>query len=341
MQAKIGILLVNLGTPDSPQPKDVKKYLTEFLTDGRVIDRPWLLRQLLVRGLIVPQRYRTVAHSYQQIWQKQGSPLLSYGQQLKQALQSKLGDSFLVELGMRYQNPSMEKALKALLAAKVGTVVVLPLFPQYASATTGTVQQKVMELIKNQLYVPKMVFIDHFFDREDVLDCFCTMAQSEDLSASDLVIFSFHGLPKRHLRNINARCFSCQNCCQTLGAHNHMCYAAQCYCMAERMAKKLNLPKDKYQVCFQSRLGKEPWLEPYLSDVIQQAASHGHKKLLVFSPSFVCDCLETLYEIGIEYNQAFQKAGGEKITLVPGLNVHPTWVAALKALINEHILAPA
>lgn len=336
MQTRTGILLVNLGTPDSPHAKDVRKYLIEFLTDGRVLDMPWLSRQLLVRGVIVPRRYRESAKGYRKIWTKLGSPLLFHGRNLQKALQDKLGHDFVVELAMRYRRPSIEQGIQALIHRQVSTIVILPLFPQYASATTGSVQQKVMEVLQGCTVIPKLVFIDHFGLRADVIDSFCSVVDKQALMESDLVLFSFHGLPKKHLTAINPACFGCTECCATLHAKNSSCYSAQCHTMAHAIADQLGIPAKKYRICFQSRLGKEPWLEPYTSDLIAQAAKNGHKKLLLFSPSFVCDCLETLYEIEIECTHAFAQAGGEKLTLVPGLNTHPRWIDALSSIVLDH-----
>jgi ferrochelatase len=199
MQKNVGVLLVNLGTPDSPTPKDVYRYLTEFLTDERVIDEPWLKRQLLVRGVIVPARYRQSAKSYQAIWTEEGSPLMVYGTQLQKGLQQRLGESFKVELAMRYQNPSIEKALHSLLSANISHLIVLPLFPQYASATTGSIQQKVMELLSQYQPIPKMTMIDHFFDHPRVIQAFVSAGKEHAVKEYDHVLFSFHGLPQRQL----------------------------------------------------------------------------------------------------------------------------------------------
>lgn len=331
-----GILLVNLGTPDSFRKRDVFRYLNEFLTDSRVIDLPWIRRQLLVRGAIVPFRFRQSAKLYKELWTKEGSPLLVYGRAVQDSLQAELGEEFKVELAMRYQNPSIPRALETLKQAQVQNLLILPLFPQYASATTGSVHQKVMEHIKNWANIPSLTFINSYYDHPAVIEAFCERGRQYDLNAYDHVLFSFHGLPERQIRQADCsqQCLT-SHCCESLQASNQFCYKAQCYATARAIAHKLNLPPDNLTVCFQSRLGKDPWIKPYTSDVIEERAKRGDKKLLVFCPAFVCDCLETLYEISVEYQHLFQKKGGEKLQLVEGLNGHPAWIRALKNLINS------
>lgn len=335
MKKRTGVLLVNLGTPDSPHPNDVHRYLIEFLCDGRVIDMPWLKRQLLVRGAIVPRRYKLSAKAYQEIWTAAGSPLLVHSRNLQQALQVELGEFFPIELGMRYQNPSLESALEKLFKADISRLVILPLFPQYASATTGSVQQKVMELLSPRQVIPEVTFIDHYFTHPGLIAAFCAAAKEHAIENYHRILFSFHGLPTRQLiaASCHNHCLSAANCCEKLTATNRQCYAAQCYATAKAIAGALGLPPERYTVCFQSRLGKDPWLKPYTSEVIADCAAQKQDKILVFCPSFVCDCLETIYEIGIEYTADFKKVGGNLLTLVPGLNNHPVWVKGLKDII--------
>lgn len=340
MQKKIGILLVNLGTPDSPRPADVYRYLIEFLTDARVMDISWLMRQLLVRGVIVPFRYRQSAHSYQAIWTAQGSPLKLYGYRVRDRLQEKLGDRFYVALAMRYQNPSIEEALAQLTEARVDSIVVMPLFPHYASATTGSVHQKVMETVSQFEVIPEMVFISHYGSHPKLIEAFAESASGYDLKEYDHVLFSFHGLPQRQILKAdrNGCCLKSSDCCHELSSKNQQCYSAQCYATANELATALQLQNGEYSIVFQSRLGKDPWLQPYFSEAIETLAHQGKKKILVFCPSFVCDCLETLYEIGVEYAAEFKKAGGERLDLVPGLNDHEKWVDALVDIIEEHLV---
>ena len=333
MDTVTGVLLVNLGTPKSPKPIDVYRYLIEFLTDPRVMDIPWLKRQLLVRGVIVPARFRQSAKSYQVIWTAEGSPLLVYGKKVKEKLQQTLGKDYIVELAMRYQEPSLSGAIASLMERGVGRLIVLPLFPQYASATTGSVHQRVLEEISRYQVIPHLKLISQFATDIHVIQAFCSTAAGFVLSDYDHVLFSFHGLPERHLRQLSSKCLCDVKCCTQVKKENKNCYSAQCYATASKIAEGLGLDSARYSISFQSRLGKDPWLQPYTSEVIANLAKQGKKRVLVFCPSFVCDCLETIHEIGVEYNHEFMKLGGEKLELVPGLNDHPDWIFALKQLI--------
>lgn len=331
---QIGILLVNLGTPDSHEPKDVYRYLIEFLTDYRVIDFSWLKRQLLVRGIIVPARYRQSAKSYRKIWMKDGSPLMVYSQKVKKLLQNALPSNYHVEIAMRYQNPSIEKGVVALMKKNLDEMIVLPLFPQYASATTGSVHQRVMSILSGFLTIPKVTLINQFATHPSYVDAVCTIAKSFPISQYDHVLFSFHGLPRRQLikADCNQHCTKVETCCHQLNPNNKDCYGAQCYATAHAIASTLGIKN--YTVCFQSRLGKEPWIEPYTSECIKSLGQAGDKKVLVFCPSFVADCLETIYEIGTEYALEFKQAGGEQLDYVPSLNDHPQWIKALQEIIK-------
>lgn len=334
--AHTGILLVNLGTPDSPEIGDVRRYLNEFLTDARVIDTPWLSRQLLVRGVIVPRRVRESAKSYRAIWTEKGSPLMFYGKTVQSQLQEALGDDYHVELAMRYQHPSIDEALNR-MCGRFEKLLILPLFPQYASATTGSVHQKVMELISRWEVIPETLFIQSYYNHPSFIEALAAIAASYPLDHYDHILMSFHGLPKRHLQKAdpNNHCLIKKECCQTLCSANKQCYSAQCYATAHALAKKLNISNDRYSVCFQSRLGKEPWMQPYTSDQLAAMVAQGHKKILVMSPAFICDCLETIQEIAVEYHHEFIALGGESLELMHGLNDHPLWIDALKTIIIE------
>jgi ferrochelatase len=335
-QRKKGLLLINLGTPKSPTAKHVYNYLNEFLTDGRVIDLPWLKRQLLVRGAIVPFRYKQSAELYKKIWLKQGSPLLFHSLNVQKKLQKLIGDRYHVTLAMRYQTPSIECGLDELQKANVNEIIILPLFPQYASATTGSVMQKVMEQIKTWNVIPKLSFINSFYDHPGFIQAFCERGKQYQLDAYDHILFSFHGLPERHI--LNADCFGkClkNDCCKNLNEKNQFCYKAQCYATASGIASGLQIKKDRYSVCFQSRLGSEAWIQPYTVDVIKACVEKGWKKLLVFCPAFVSDCLETNCEITIEYGHLFKQLGGEHLQLVESLNDHPAWIEAIRQIALE------
>lgn len=331
-----GVLLVNLGTPDSFKPKDVFRYLIEFLTDKRVLDFHWLKRQCLVRGLLVPFRYKQSSKQYQQLWTKEGSPLLVHGYAVQRQLQEVLGKEFKVALAMRYRNPSIRSGLEELQAAHVKEIVVFPFFPQYASATTGSVHQKVMDHVKHWQVIPKLTFINSYPTHPALIESFYVRAQQYPLQSYDHILFSFHGLPERQILKLGCLqpCLTSQ-CCQEIDVKNQFCYKAQCEATARAIAKKLNILPDRYTISFQSRLGKEPWIQPYTLDVIRKGAKQRWKKVLVFCPAFVCDCLETTYEIGHEYRKEFKEKGGEELQLVEGLNSHPTWIQAIQKIVLE------
>lgn len=335
-KTRTGVLLVNLGTPRSPSPKDVFRYLIEFLTDGRVIDLPWFKRQCLVRGMIVPFRFRQSAKLYQQLWTEEGSPLLVHGNAVQNKLQVALGHDFKVVLSMRYQTPSINEGLEELQKAQATQVIILPLFPQYASATTGSVHQKVMDRVRNWQNIPSMTFVNSYPDHPLMIEAFCQRAQQHDHGSYDHILFSFHGLPERHLQKgdiLGGRCQT-EGCC--LQKKNSYCYKAQCMTTAHAIASKMGWSPDRYSICFQSRLGKDPWIQPYTSQVIQDAAQKGWKRLMVFCPSFVCDCLETTCEISHEYAAEFKRAGGQALDLVEGLNSHSVWIEALRQIVLQH-----
>nr|WP_068889049.1 ferrochelatase [Pedobacter panaciterrae] len=329
---KKGILLVNLGTPDSPEVKDVRKYLDQFLMDERVIDINAFNRTLLVKGIIVPFRSPKTSKLYKEIWDENGSPLLYYSKIQAALVQEKLGDEYHVELAMRYQNPSIQSALDKMKAGLVESIKVIPLFPQYASASSGSVIQSVMEIVSKWTTIPPVSFVNSFHDNELMLDVFAENARKYHPETYDHVLFSFHGLPERQLLKCDHTsnyCLKKDNCCETLNDTNKFCYSAQGHDTARLLAKKLNISREDYTVCFQSRLGKEPWVQPYTTDVLKKLAAEGKKRLLVFSPAFVADCLETLYEITVEYHEEFKALGGEHVQLVESLNDNPKFIDAL------------
>lgn len=331
MKKKTGILLVNLGTPDSPETPDVRKYLREFLMDERVIDIPVVQRTLLVNGIIAPFRAPKSGALYKEIWTKEGSPLMVYGDQLLELVRKAMGSDFQVEFAMRYQNPSIESALAKFKGVPLTKIKVIPLFPQYASASTGSVHQKIMEIVSQWGFVPSIEFVGSFHDHPKMIEAFADLGSQFDIQSYDHVLMSFHGLPERQMVKSDPgnHCLKNGDCCQQLTEKNHFCYSAQSYDTARLIAKALNMKPEDYTVCFQSRLGKTPWIKPYTSDVLKIRAEKGDKRLLVFAPAFVADCLETIYEVGVEYQEEFEEMGGEKVQLVPGLNVHPKWVEAV------------
>ena len=337
MKAKKGVLLVQLGTPDSPTAPDVRKYLTEFLMDGRVMDIPYAGRSLLVKGVIVPKRAAQSAETYATIWDEvNGSPLMYYSIQQQKMLQEALGEEYHVELAMRYQNPSIESALEKLQGMFLDSIKVIPLFPQYASATTGSVIDKVMEIIRTWQYIPQVSFVNSFCEDDLMIDTFVEHGLRHDVDSFDHVLFSYHGLPVRQLGKVdptgklNCPITGCDTCKKET---NSFCYVSQCYATTRAIAQKLGLSEEKYSVCFQSRLGKTPWIQPYTSDALHELASSGKKRLLVFSPAFVADCIETLDEIQVEYANEFKEMGGEEVAMVESLNENPRWIESLKRLV--------
>lgn len=336
---KVGVLLVNLGTPDSPQTKDVRKYLREFLMDERVIDIPFLPRFVLVNGIIAPFRSPKSAKEYQKVWTKNGSPLLIHGLAAEKLLQEKLGKNFIVSLGMRYQNPSIKIALDKFKDKGISKLIVLPLYPQYASATTGSTVQKVYEEVNKWQIIPSMTIINQFLEHPSFIKAWVSIAKKiMEEDNYDHYLFSYHGLPERQIKkgSCSNYCQLNDKCCSTFHSKNQYCYRAQCFETTRLLTEALNIPEDKYTICFQSRLGKQPWIQPYAEDTIHQVIKNGHKKVLTFSPAFVADCLETTIEVGEEYKELFMELGGEKWQLVDSLNSHEDWISCLQDLVLEN-----
>ena len=335
---KTGVLLIQLGTPDSPSVNDVRKYLSEFLNDPRVIDIPAVARFFLVNGIIVPFRAPKSAKIYQQLWTKNGSPLLLYSQGLQKKLQKSFGDEVDVCLAMRYGNPSMETVLEEMRKKNYSRIILFPLFPQYASATSGSAIDKAMKIIQKWWVIPEIRTVSQFYDDEGFINCFVEKGKQYNINEYDHVLFSYHGLPIRQVDKVyvDGKPCSDHNCENEITEENKFCYKAACYATTRSIAGKLNLPKEKYTVCFQSRLDKN-WLEPFADKTIIELAKKGAKKILVFSPAFVADCLETIIEIGHEYQHLFVEHGGEKVQLVESLNDSDAWVEALKKLLQKQI----
>ncbi|MDX2350402.1 MAG: ferrochelatase [Porticoccus sp.] len=335
MKNKTGVLLINLGTPDSPSTADVRSYLFQFLNDPRVIDLPWLLRKILVNLIIVPFRAPKSAKIYQQLWTENGSPLLYYSNKVSQLLDDALGEDYTVHLAMRYKNPGIPDVLAEMKKLNYSRIVVLPMFPQYASASTGSALEMVMDEIGKWWAIPELKVISQYYDHPDFVDAVVDRASKYDLSDYDHVLFSYHGLPIRHVDKVyeEGQCAD-RDCEHEITTENQYCYKASCFATTRLLADKLGLGEADYTVCFQSRLDKN-WLEPFSDKVVEALAKQGAKKLLVFSPAFTADCLETVVEIGDEYQQIFTENGGDKIQLVESLNDHPLWVSCLKKLVLD------
>lgn len=306
--------------------------------DGRVIDVPYLSRFLLVNGIIAPFRAPKSAKVYKSIWNENGSPLLHYSFQLSKLVQIELGDNFHVELGMRYQTPSIASALEKLLDKGYKKLVVLPLFPQYASASTGSVQEEVMRILSQQQIIPNVEFISNFFDHPLFIKAFATLAKKYlDEQSFDHILFSYHGLPERQIKkgDCTGTCLVNENCCGTIHAMNYYCYRAQCFETTRLITKELGIEASQYSVCFQSRLGSTPWIKPYADEIIAKLPEQGKKRVLILVPSFVADCLETIEEVGEEYKELFLHAGGQHWQMVESLNLRAEWVEVVKELVNN------
>ncbi len=336
---RTGVLVVNLGTPDSPTRGDVYRYLREFLTDRRVIDYPWVARQALVQGVIAPFRSGSSAKLYQKLWTEAGSPLKVFGESLVEQLQPRLGEQYIVRLAMRYQSPSIESTIEELLALDIDRLVVFSLFPQYASATVGSVHDEVMRVLRQAENIPELVLMRDYYDHPGMIRCFADNARRFDLDSYDHVLFSFHGLPERQLRKSDRHehCTKAADCCGSISAVNQYCYSAQSHATARAISQELGLSPKQYTVCFQSRLGPEKWAQPYTSATIKARREAGDTRLLVLCPAFTADCLETVIEIADEYHEEFMELGGEVLDLVPSLNDSAAWVEVVAGMVEARV----
>ncbi|MFW7380647.1 MAG: ferrochelatase [Oligoflexus sp.] len=337
-----GVLIINLGSPDSTSVADVRRYLRQFLMDGRVIDIPSLARWFLVHAIILPTRPKRSAHAYKKIWTEQGSPLLVEGRNLVKGLQQELGSSYVVELAMRYGRPSMDQALENLIAKSCERIIVFPLYPQYASASTGSIYEELMRIIQGRWNMPAINFVGDFYEDPRFIDAFVSIAQPQLTKfQADHVLFSYHGLPVRHLQKSDPtgqHCVQPQfNCCDAINAQNRFCYRAQCMATTRALVRGLRLQPDQHSVSFQSRLGRAEWVKPYTDEVMPELASKGYKRLAVMCPAFVADCLETLEEIGMEGRKQWLECGGEDFHLITSLNAETIWVKNLAAMVEERI----
>ena len=337
---KTGVLLIQLGTPNSPSTTDVRRYLSEFLNDPRVIDLPWLGRKLLVNGIIVPFRAPKSAKVYKELWELGNgvSPLLTHTETITNKLKTTFeNENVTIEFAMRYQNPSLEVVLDRMHKANYDQLIILPLFPQYASASSGSAIEKALNIIQKWWVIPEIKVINQFYDNEGYINSIVDRAGQFELSTYDHILFSYHGLPDRHVDKVyNDGLCEDQPCESEINEFNRYCYKATCYATTRLIAEKLGIPEKNYTVCFQSRLDKK-WLSPFADKIVIEQAKNGAKKLLVFSPAFVSDCLETLIEIGEEYQELFEENGGEKVQLVPSSNDHPLFVKGIEEIIREKL----
>ncbi len=345
--ARTGLLLVNLGTPAAPRTREVRTYLREFLSDPRVLDMPALGRALLLYGVILPFRPRKSAEAYRKVWTDRGSPVLFHGLDLAAKVQTALGPEIPVELAMRYQRPSVAEALDKMRAARVDRIAVMPLFPHYSSAAWGSAAEKVALEAGRRWNVPALQFVPPFFDHPAYLEALARTARPAlHTFRPDRVLMSFHGLPERQVRKSDEsasrdHCLASPSCCDEIGPANRHCYRAQCLATARGLAARLGLEAERYEVAFQSRLGRTPWIRPYTDERVRELANTGVKRLAVLSPAFVADCLETLEELGIRARDDFRAHGGEELLLVPALNSRDVWVDALIQIVRDAIAWPA
>jgi len=337
---RIGVLLLNVGTPDAPRPREVRRYLREFLSDPRVFDAPWLVRKLILHLVILPFRPRRSAHAYARIFGADGrSPLLAIGENFARALGGKLGPEYEVALAMRYGRPAIASALERLRSLGIDRIVVFPLFPQAASSTTGSALAEALRLATRPWNVPVLSVVPPFYDEPGLARAFAEAGRAvlEDLRP-DHVLFSFHGLPERHIRKSDAsaaHCLKRPDCCAAIGLANRNCYRAQCFATARAIAAAVGCDPARWSVSFQSRLGRDPWIRPYTDETVRALPARGVRRVAVFCPAFVADCLETLEEIGIGAREMFREAGGEDLRLVPSLNDHPLWVELAAGLVEQ------
>ncbi len=332
---KKAIILINTGTPDSPDVKSVKKYLKEFLSDGRVINMPYLIRKFLVNFIIVPFRVKNSAKLYSLIWNENDSPLLYHSLNLRDKIKQ-LFDDYEVHIAMRYGNPSLKKLLNKFNDDNYSELIFVPLYPQYASSTTGSVIDLIYSEMKHRDIIPAIKIIGQFYSKPEFISAFVNNIRQYDIEKYEHVIFSFHGLPVSHIDKIHPGIiYTNCNCEKEFPGNSNYCYKATCYETARLIAQECGFSKDSYSVAFQSRLTKN-WLSPFTDKLIIEKAKSGIKNILIVSPSFVADCLETLVELEIEYTKVFKENGGNELTLVHSLNDSALWVDALKKIISGY-----
>ena len=335
------VLLINLGTPDAPNTPEVRAYLRELRSSDRVLDINPFLRWLLLNIFILPFRPKKTAKSYKKIWLDEGSPLMVYSQKLKKALNDEFAkEQIHVELAMQCGEPSIKNALDRLRVKQYSRIIVLPMYPQYASSTFGGAIEDLYREIINDWNMPQLQIVPPFFSDSLFIEAWAKVGMPYLDHNPDHVLFSFHGLPLRHLKKSDTSGSWCQNnkeCCLELTNENKFCYSAHCHKTSKLLAERLKIDADKWSVSFQSRFGREEWVRPYTEPHLEELAEKGIKRVVVFCPSFVSDCLETLEEIGLQAAEHFCKCGGEELILVPSLNDHPEWIKSLTSIIRKQL----
>ena len=333
---KRGVLLVNLGSPNSTSESDIRRYLREFLMDGRVIDSSYPIRFGVVHFMILPTRPRQAAEAYKKIWTPQGSPLIVTSKNVREKLAQRF--KFPIELAMRYQNPSIPDAVASLRRQGVDQLLVIPLFPHYAMSSYETDVERVKEVVADTAPGLHLSFQKPYYNHPRYIEALVASAIPSLETGYDHLLFSFHGIPERHLRKSDptgCHCLKTTDCCSTPSPAHDYCYRSQCFKTTAAFVQKADIPSDKYSISFQSRLGRTPWLSPYTDFELSRLAKSGIKKILIICPAFVSDCLETLEEISIRGRDTFVQAGGSELVRIPCLNEHPLWLCALEEMINE------
>jgi ferrochelatase len=323
--AKQGILLLNIGSPDSYQVEDVKKYLKRFLMDKNVISLPFIFRWPLVNLLIVPKRAPFSASNYKKVWMANGSPLVVHSKNFATKLQTELGTGYQVEIGMAYGSPFIREALQKLQRAGIENLLVIPMFPQWAQATTGSILGDVKKFCKELNFNVPTRIVQDFYTQESFIETSAALTK-EHAPQADHYLFSFHGLPVAQVKAQSSSCALNDGCCVQQGACDKPCYRAQCSATASAIAKKLGLAQDQWSLSFQSRLGRAEWLTPSTDSALAELAKKDRSNIAVICPSFVADCIETLEEIGDGGRHDFENHGGKSFTLVPCVNDNPQWV---------------
>jgi ferrochelatase len=337
MHTEKAILLMNLGSPDSTSVKDLRKYLNEFLMDERVIDVAKWWRTILVKGIIVPLRAPKSAKAYESVWTKEGSPLIVLTEQLQKEVTAKT--DLPVEICMRYGNPSPKAAMDNLKNKfpNLKEVMLLPLYPHYAMSSYETAVEYAKEIHKREGYTFSLPVVPPFYQEENYIAALTDSIQPYLQNEFDLLLFSYHGIPERHVKKSDCtgnHCLQSPDCCQVSSPAHATCYRHQVITTTELVAQRLGLPKEKYAFSFQSRLGRDPWLQPYTAKWLASLPSEGVKKIMVVCPAFVSDCLETLEEMGEEGKEIFLHAGGESFTLIPCMNTNARWVDTVLKLVE-------
>lgn len=324
-------LLINLGSPASTATRDVRRYLNEFLMDKHVIDIAWPLRFFLAYGWIAPFRAPKSAGAYRKIWRDEGSPLIHFTREFAQKLANTLAQNqsdIQVRWAMRYGPHSVAKAMAEIRVDGTQDILIVPMYPQYAKSSVLTAIEEVKKHLKG--FAGRVEYAGQFYDHPAFIESFAANIQNEwKAFRPDHLLLSYHGLPERHIKELDQsgqHCLGSANCCDAVGEVNRRCYRAQCFATSRALTRALSLPSSQVSVSFQSRLGREPWIQPFTDKIIHDLVAQGKRRLLVSCPSFVADCLETLEEVGIRLREDFLRAGGEDLRLVPSLNDSDLWV---------------